>query len=96
MKTSAKFARLELDESQVMKRLDKGVVTIHLIIDKLGRTQNANFVNKDGLYDVILGSRKPNAKKFRKWITSEVLPSIRKQGYYPCRLKSRKLNLRKW
>lgn len=73
---------LELDASQVMKRLDDGVVTIHPIIDKLGRTQNANFVNEDGLYDVILDSRKPEAKKFRKWITSEVLPSIRKMGGY--------------
>lgn len=73
---------LELDASQVMKRLDDGVVTIHPITDKLGRTQNANFVNEDGLYDVILDSRKPEAKKFRKWITSEVLPSIRKTGAY--------------
>lgn len=73
---------LELDASQVMKRLDDGVVSIHPITDKLGRMQNANFVNEDGLYDVILDSRKPEAKKFRKWITSEVLPSIRKTGSY--------------
>ena len=73
---------LELDASQVMKRLEDGVFSIHPIIDKLGRTQNANFVNEDGLYDVILDSRKPEAKKFRKWITSEVLPSIRKTGAY--------------
>ena len=73
---------LELDASQVMKRLEDGVFSIHPIIDKLGRTQNANFVNEDGLYDVILDSRKPEAKKFRKWITAEVLPSIRKTGAY--------------
>lgn len=73
---------LELDASQVMKRLDDGVVTIHPIFDNLGRTQMANFVNEDGLYDVILDSRKPNAKRFRKWITSEVIPSIRKTGLY--------------
>ena len=42
----------------------------------------ANFVNEDGLYDVILDSRKPEAKAFRKWVTSEVLPSIRKTGQY--------------
>ena len=41
-----------------------------------------NFVNEDGLYDVILDSRKPEAKAFRKWVTSEVLPSIRKTGQY--------------
>ena len=40
------------------------------------------FVNEDGLYDVILDSRKPEAKAFRKWITSEVLPAIRKTGGY--------------
>ena len=73
---------LELDSSQVMKRLDDGVVTIHPITDSLGREREANFVNEDGLYDVILDSRKPQAKSFRKWITSEVLPSIRKTGSY--------------
>ena len=40
----------------------------------------ANFVNEDGLYDVILDSRKPSARDFRKWVTSEVLPQIRKTG----------------
>ena len=40
------------------------------------------FVNEDGLYDIVLDSRKPKAKKFRKWITSEVVPSIRKTGSY--------------
>lgn len=73
---------LDLDSSQVMKRLDDGVVSIHPIIDNLGRERQANFVNEDGLYDVILDSRKPQAKAFRKWITSEVLPSIRKTGKY--------------
>ena len=73
---------LDLDSSQVMKRLDDGVVTIHPITDSLGRERQANFVNEDGLYDVILDSRKPQAKAFRKWITSEVLPSIRKTGSY--------------
>ena len=81
---------LELDSSQVMKRLDDGVVTIHPTPDRLGRLQNANFVNEDGLYDVILDSRKPEAKAFRKWITSEVLPSIRKTGSYTARTMSRK------
>lgn len=73
---------LDLDSSQVMKRLDDGVVTIHPTTDSLGRERQANFVNEDGLYDVILDSRKPQAKTFRKWITSEVLPSIRKTGSY--------------
>ena len=41
-----------------------------------------NFINESGLYALIIRSRKPEAKKFRKWITSEVLPSIRKNGGY--------------
>ena len=73
---------LALDSSAVMRRLDDGVISSHPIQDSLGRTQQANFVNEDGLYDVILDSRKPEAKAFRKWVTSEVLPSIRKTGSY--------------
>lgn len=73
---------LALDASQVVKRLSDGVVSIHPIIDALGREQTAKFVNEDGLYDVILDSRKKKAKMFRKWVTSEVLPSIRKHGAY--------------
>jgi len=68
--------------SGVTRRLDDDVIWNHPIEDSLGRTQIAVFVNEDGLYDVILDSRKPEAKKFRKWITSEVLPSIRKTGGY--------------
>lgn len=73
---------LELDASQVVKRLQDGVVSIHPISDSLGREQRANFINEDGLYDVILDSRKKKARMFRKWVTSEVLPSIRKRGVY--------------
>lgn len=73
---------LELQTSAVMRRIEDGVITSHPIQDSLGRTQLANFVNEDGLYDVILDSRKPEAKAFRKWITSEVLPTIRKHGAY--------------
>jgi prophage antirepressor-like protein len=73
---------LDLQTTDVRQRLNDGVVSTHPIIDALGRTQQANFVNEDGLYDVILDSRKPEAKQFRKWVTSEVLPSIRKHGGY--------------
>lgn len=65
----------------VKNRLDKGVVS-NYPLKTAGGTQKATFVNEDGLYDVILDSRKPEAKKFRKWITSEVIPSIRKTGSY--------------
>ena len=73
---------LGLNASHVRERLEDGGVSTDTITDNLGRTQVANFVNEDGLYDVILDSRKPEAKTFRKWVTSEVLPSIRKTGQY--------------
>ena len=73
---------LELNPSKVSQRLNDDVLSKHPILDSLNREQQANFVNEDGLYDVILDSRKPEARKFRKWITSEVLPSIRKSGGY--------------
>ena len=73
---------LGLNASHVRERLEDGVVSTDTITDNLGRAQVANFVNEDGLYDVILDSRKPEAKTFRKWVTSEVLPSIRKTGQY--------------
>ena len=75
-------ASLELRQGDVRQRLNDGVVSTQPIIDSLGREQQANFINEDGLYDVILDSRKPEAKKFRKWITCDVLPSIRKHGIY--------------
>lgn len=73
---------LDLQPSAVMRRLDDGVISSNPISDSIGRQQIANFVNEDGLYDVILDSRKSEAKTFRKWITSDVLPSIRKTGGY--------------
>ena len=48
----------------------------------LGRQGEATVITESGLYAVILRSDKPNAKEFRKWVTSEVLPAIRKHGAY--------------
>ena len=73
---------LELRASDVKRRLDDGVVSTHTVTDSLGRRNQLNFVNEDGLYDVILDSRKAEARVFRKWVTSEVLPQIRKTGGY--------------
>nr|DAW88712.1 MAG TPA: repressor domain protein [Bacteriophage sp.] len=73
---------LELTAKGVKQRLTDEVISNYPIPDSLGRIQNTIFVNEDGLYDVILDSRKENARKFRKWVTSEVLPSIRKTGSY--------------
>lgn len=52
------------------------------VIDRLNRKQMAYIINESGLYNVILRSDKPQAKPFRKWVTSEVLPTIRKHGAY--------------
>lgn len=66
----------------VKRRLEDDVVSNHPIEDSLGRMQTATFVNESGMYDVILDSRKPEAREFRRWITNEVIPSIRKHGGY--------------
>lgn len=65
-------------------------VTKRDIIDNLGRTQSASFVNESGLYALIFGSKLENAKQFKKWVTSEVLPAIRKTGSYTAKTMSRK------
>lgn len=66
----------------VRNRLDEDDVVLTDTIDSMGRTQQANFVTEAGLYDVIIRSDSEKAKPFRKWVTSEVLPSIRKTGAY--------------
>jgi len=75
---------LEMDTTQLKKLSDR------LDADEKGRTQITTpgglqetwIINESGLYNVILRSDKPEAKPFRKWVTSEVLPSIRKHGVY--------------
>lgn len=58
---------------------DIGAVPIQ---DSIGRMQNTPIINESGLYSLILSSKMPNAKKFKHWVTAEVLPSIRKHGMY--------------
>ena len=57
---------------------DKGVGEI----PTPGGKQNMKVINESGLYSLILSSKLPNAKKFKRWVTNEVLPSIRKHGAY--------------
>lgn len=52
------------------------------VIDNLGRKQQANYINESGVYTLIFGSTKDSAKAFKRWVTHEVLPSIRKTGSY--------------
>lgn len=58
---------------------DKDVVPIQ---DSIGRLQNSPIINESGLYSLVLGSKLPSAKRFKRWITSEVLPAIRQNGVY--------------
>lgn len=74
---------LELSKTtRVAERLDDDEVNQTHLTDSLGRNQKTYIINESGLYSVILRSDKPEAKPFRKWVTSEVLPSIRKNGGY--------------
>lgn len=66
----------------VKARLDEDDVRLMDTTDNLGRTQQVIFVTESGMYDVIIRSDAEKAKPFRKWVTSEVLPTIRKTGGY--------------
>jgi prophage antirepressor-like protein len=55
---------------------------LNLPIVRAGQTREVNMVNESGVYQLIFKSRKPEAKAFRKWVTGEVLPAIRKKGFY--------------
>lgn len=74
--TARALARLDPDE--------KGVRTAQT----LGGAQQVSIVSESGLYNLIFASRKPEARRFRKWVTSEVLPAIRKTGSYSIRQPS--------
>ena len=68
---------VEIDD----KKMGEQNVTPY-IMDSLGRKQYPIFINESGLYALIFGSKLESAKRFKHWVTSEVLPSIRKTGYY--------------
>lgn len=71
---------LEIDRTQT-RRLDddeKGVYSTQT----LGGNQEISVINEPGLYSLVLGSRKPEAKQFKRWVTHEIIPSIRKTGSY--------------
>lgn len=79
-----------LNPSDALKRLDCDERARF----NLGRQGETNMVNEYGLYNLVLGSRKPEAKQFKRWITHEVIPSIRKHGAYltPSKLEEVLLN----
>jgi prophage antirepressor-like protein len=68
--------------SKACERLDPDEKAVITLSDSAGRPQDMLVVNEPGLYTLALGSRKPQAKVFRRWITHEVVPQIRKTGQY--------------
>ena len=68
--------------TDVKNRLKQDGVGTSEVIDNLGRKQNATFINEANLYKTIFQSRKESAERFTDWVTTEVLPSIRKTGAY--------------
>ncbi|HHT7174539.1 TPA: BRO family protein [Bacillus cereus] len=71
-----------VNATRSLSRLDEDELHSMKVTDSLGRPQETNVINESGLYSLIMTSRKPQAKAFKKWVTSEVLPSIRKHGAY--------------
>lgn len=69
-------------QNAVAQHCDPEDVTKVEMLDRLNRKQLVNCVNESGLYALIFGSKLPKAKQFKRWVTDEVLPAIRKQGCY--------------
>ncbi len=87
-KVSLQILRSKYEEIKV--DID-GVILTYPIPDSIGRQQNTKFVSKQGMYDLILQSRKKEAFKFRIWVTSDVLPEIYKADNGKARKLTRKL-----
>lgn len=66
----------------IQRHIEQDDRTKHPVTDLTGRSQEVWIINESGLYSLIFGSKLESAKKFKKWVTSEVLPSIRKTGSY--------------
>lgn len=69
-------------QNAIAKHVDEDDSLKWGIIDSMGRKQDTTIINESGLYSLIFGSKLDSAKDFKKWVTSEVLPSIRKHGIY--------------
>lgn len=69
-------------DKAIVRHVDDDDRTFHTVIDSLGRRQKAFIINESGLYSLVLSSKLPQAKAFKRWVTSEVLPQIRKTGGY--------------
>lgn len=74
----------------VAKHVDEDDVAKRDTTDSIGRTQLLTYVTESGMYALVLGSKLPQAKQFKHWVTSEVLPSLRRTGSYSIEQLSRK------
>ena len=72
----------KLPRKAVQDHVEEDDVLKWNLIDSLGRKQKATFINESGLYALILSSKLDSAKRFKRWVTGEVLPAIRCQGGY--------------
>ena len=68
--------------TETVKMFDEDEFSTAEVIDSIGRRQQAYIISEPGLYRLVMRSRKPEAKEFQRWVTHEVLPSIRKTGGY--------------
>ena len=85
---------LEIEPTATRRLDDDEKMTLRLTQGESNRTSDTNIINEPGLYTLVLGSRKPEAKAFKRWITHEVIPTIRKHGAYmtPEKLEEALLN----
>lgn len=68
--------------TETVKMFDDDEFSTTEVIDSIGRRQQAYIISESGFYRLVMKSRKPEAKEFQRWVTHEVLPSIRKHGAY--------------
>ena len=81
---------LELgNTTEELRRLEDDEFSLTEVVDSLGRKQRMQAVNEPGLYSLVLGSRKPEAKAFKRWVTHDVLPQLRKTGSYSVKDKGK-------
>lgn len=72
--------------TMVAKSIDEDDLSTAEVIDSMGRNQTARVVAEPGVYQLVFQSRKPEAREFRRWVTREVLPTIRQTGSYTAEL----------
>ena len=77
----------------IKDHVDPDDLTKREVIDTIRRKQRVLFVNESGMYSLVLGSKLPSAKKVKRWVTSEVLPQIRKTGKYSLQNQQQNLPL---